>query len=149
MKIETILVPTDFSEHADKAFETAIELAKVFGSRIELLHAYDFGRWVTLAEVTFAESINANLRLAATKKLQSLVEQANTDGVDVSTRAALGIPSQVIINCAEETNADLIVMGTRGLGAVKHLLLGSVAARTIQNAQCPVLTVVDDHGTVE
>ena len=45
MKIESILVPTDFSEHADKAFETAVDLAKTFGARIELLHAYDFGQW--------------------------------------------------------------------------------------------------------
>ncbi len=145
MKIETILVPTDFSDHADKAFATAIELARVFGSRIELLHAYDFGRWVTLDEATFSESLSHDLRRAAENKLESLVEHANTEGLDVSTRADFGIPSQVITERARETSADLIVMGSRGLGAVKRLFLGSVTARTLQTSPCPVFTVVDDH----
>ena len=144
MKFETILVPTDFSDHAEKALETAIELAKVFGSRIELLNAYDFGQWVTLADVTFAERAEEKLRLVASKKLQSLVKRIETDGVEVSTHVSFGAPSLEIVERAEKTNADLIVMGTRGLGAVKQLFLGSVAARTIQTAPCPVLTIAAD-----
>ena len=144
MKFETILVPTDFSDHAEKALDTAIELAKVFGSRVELLNAYDFGQWTTLADVTFSELAEEKLRLAASKKLQPLVERTKAEGVEVSTHLSFGDPSLEIVERAEKTNADLIVMGTRGLGAVKHLFLGSVAARTIQTAPCPVLTVAAD-----
>lgn len=147
MKIETILVPTDFSEHADRAFATAIQFAKVFGSRIELVHAYDFGQWASLGEVTFAESLGAKMRLAALEKLDELAGRAKEEGIDVSTRVLLGPPARVIVKCAEETGAGLIVMGTRGMGATKQLFLGSVAARTIQTAPCPVLTVaVDEAG---
>lgn len=141
MKIENILVPTDFSEHAEKALEMAIELAKAFGSRVELFNAYDFEQWGTLADVTFADRAEEKLRLAASKKLQSLIDRTKAQGVEVSMHVSFGAPSFEIVEHAEKTNADLIVMGTRGLGAVKQLFLGSVAARTIQTAPCPVLTV--------
>ena len=141
MKIESILVPTDFSEHADKAFETAVEFARAFGARIELLHVYDFGQWGSLAEVTFADRIEAHIRNAALNRLQPIIDRAKADGIEVSTHLAFGTPSQVIEQRATETHPDLIVMGTRGLGGVKHLFLGSVAGRTIQTAPCPVLTV--------
>lgn len=148
MKIEAILVPTDFSEQADKAFETAVDLAKTFGAGIELLHAYDFGQWVTLAEVTFAERIEERIRKAATKRLNPMVHRANADGVKVSTHLVFGTASQVIEECANEMNVDLIIMGTRGRGFAKHLFLGSVAERTIRAAPCPVLTVSADDEKV-
>ena len=50
-------------------------------------------------------------------------------------------PSEVIAKTVEEIGADLIVMGTRGLAGIKHVMLGSVAERTIRIAPCPVLTV--------
>ena len=144
MKIETILVPTDFSEHADKAFEIALQVALAFGSRLELLHAYDFGQWVTLYEVTFADRAGEKIRLEAMARLRPLVDRAKAESVDVSTLVVLGTPSQMIIKRASETRADLIVMGTRGLGSLKHILLGSVAQRTIRMAPCPVLTIAAD-----
>lgn len=147
MKIETILVPTDFSEHADKAFEIALLFALAFGSRLELLHTYDFGQWVTLYEVTFAERAGEKIRLEAMARLQPFVDRAKADGIDVSTLVVLGTPSQMIIERANETKADLIVMGTRGLGALQQLFLGSVATRIIQMAPCPVLTIAANSGT--
>jgi len=141
MKIETILVPTDFSEHADRAFEIALHLASTFGSRLELIHAYDFGQWVTLYEVTFAERAGEKIRLEAAARLQPFMDRARANGLDVSTLVVLGSPSEIIIERANETKADLIVMGTRGRSAVTQLFLGSVAARTLQMAPCPVLTI--------
>lgn len=147
MRIETILVPTDFSEHADKAFEIALQLASTLGSRLELLHVYDFGQWVTLYEVTFADRAGEKIRLEAMARLKPLVDRARTNGVEVSTLIVLGTPSQTIIARASETKADLIVMGTRGLGSLKQLILGSVAARTLRMAPCPVLTIAADSET--
>ena len=141
MKVEVILVPTDFSEHADIAFETALDLAKTFGARIELLHAYDFGQWVTVAEATFTERLEERIQRAALERLNPMVERAKADGVEVSTHLVFGTPNQVIEQFANETSPDLIVMGTRGHGFVKHMFLGSVAERTIQTAPCPVMTV--------
>jgi len=50
-------------------------------------------------------------------------------------------PSEAIVMTAKEIGADLIVMGTRGLSGFKHVLLGSVAERTVRLAPCPVMTV--------
>ena len=52
-----------------------------------------------------------------------------------------GYPATVILEEAEQREADLIVIGTRGLSGLKHLLLGSIAERVVQKAHCPVLTV--------
>ncbi len=147
MKIETILVPTDFSKQAEKAFAVAIDFAKAFGSRIELVHVYDFGTWVTAYEVTFADEVASQVRAAASQRLDGWIDRVKQQGIEVSAQLMLGTPSRAIVQRAEEIKAGLIVMGTRGLGAVKHVLLGSVAERTIRAARCPVLTVATDAVT--
>lgn len=144
MKIKTILVPTDFSEHAEKAFATAIQFAEAFEARIELLHVYDLGHFVALYEVNVPEDV---IRATASRKLEPWVERAKKKGIEVSTHLVVDTPSQAIVERAEQQKADLIVMGTRGLGAVKHMLLGSVAERTVRRAPCPVLTVAADART--
>jgi len=57
MNIETILVPTDFSENADRAFVTAIQFARAFDARIQLLHVYDISDTTTIYEVTFPTGV--------------------------------------------------------------------------------------------
>ena len=59
----------------------------------------------------------------------------------VETTTSAETPAEAIARCAEKVGADLIVMGTRGLTGLKHVLLGSVAERTLRTAPCPVLTV--------
>ena len=99
---------------------------------------------MTLYEVTFADRAGEKIRLEAMARLKPFVDRARTNGVEVSILIALGTPSQMIIERATETEADLIVMGTRGLGSLQQLILGSVAARTIRMAPCPVLTIAAD-----
>ena len=62
----------------------------------------------------------------------------------VTSELMEGPPSECIVKCAEHENADLIVMGTRGLTGLKHVFLGSVAERTLRHATCPVMTVKSD-----
>ena len=143
MKIKTILVPTDFSEHAERSYERAIEFAKVFGARIDLLHVYDIPDFASIYEIAFPDQLDTGIRKAALRKLESLRELATGEGIEVATHLAFGAPERLITQHAKDENVDLIVMGTRGLGAVKHLLLGSVAERTIRAAPCSVLVVED------
>jgi universal stress protein A len=144
MKIETILVPTDFSEHAEKAYAEAIQFAKVFGARIDLLHVYDIPDLASAYEITFPDQLEAGIRKTALRKLEAWKEQATAEGIETSTHIEFGAPGRIIAQHASEAKIDLIVMGTRGLGAVKHMLLGSVADRTIRTSPCSVL-IVDDH----
>ena len=147
MKIKTILVPTDFSEHAERSYEQAIEFAKVFGARIDLLHVYDIPDLASTYEIAFPDQTDTGIRKAALRKLESLRERAVGAGVEVATHLAFGAPERVITQHAKDEHVDLIVMGTRGLGAVKQLLLGSVAERTIRAAPCSVLVVQDPERT--
>ena len=141
MNIQTILVPTDFSKHADRAFVIAIQFAQTFGAQIHLLHIYDIADRATVYEVVFPDDVDAGVRKTAIRKLEARMEQAKAAGIESSTHLVFGTPSQAIIQHAKESKADLIVMGTRGHSGIKNLLLGSVTERTLRLASCPVLTV--------
>jgi len=141
MSIKTIVVPTDFSDHAARAFATALEFAKVFGATVRLIHVYDVPDMDTVYEVTFPEGVVEGIRTAAIAKLDALKEQAKAEGVEASTHLEFGSPSQIIVQHAKDSKADLIVLGSRGHGILNHLLLGNVAERTLRTAPCPVLTI--------
>jgi nucleotide-binding universal stress UspA family protein len=141
MNIKTILVPSDFSENADRAFATAIQFARAFDAQIQLLHVYDIPDTTTVYEVTFPTGVVDGIRQAASVKLEALKKQAKAEGITSSTELVFGSPSQCIVEHAKNSKAFLIVMGTCSHGSLKRLFLGSVAERTLRTAPCPVLTV--------
>jgi universal stress protein A len=143
--IRKILVPVDFSPHADRALQSAVELAKVFGAELHLLHCYQINLGgISPYGLAIPESFDRDVRNAAQRKLDEWAEKARAGGVEVAVHVSPMFPGVTIPVVAEEVGADLIVMGTRGLTGLKHVLLGSVAERTIRTARCPVLTVKDD-----
>lgn len=146
MKLKTILVPVDFSDHSAKALDTAIDLAKSFeGAEIELLHCYPiYVGGVTPYGIVVPESFDRDCREAAQKQLDQWAEKVSSAGVVVRGTVTSRLPSEAIAAQADEIGADIIVMGTRGLSGLKHVLLGSVAERTLRTAPCPVLTVRGD-----
>ncbi|HKK51851.1 MAG TPA: universal stress protein [Myxococcota bacterium] len=148
MKMDTILVPTDFSEDAAKALEMAVDLARRLGSRVVLLHAYSielpFSSPAMGGGLILPEGYYVELRNHATLHVERLAKEASRDGIEVQGKAVENTPWMAIIDEAEALPADLIVMGTRGLTGLKHLALGSVADRVVRKASCPVLTVKAD-----
>jgi nucleotide-binding universal stress UspA family protein len=142
MEFKTILVPVDFSEHSARALEVARGLARRFGSKLHLIHCYPLQPGgISPFGLVIPESFDREIRSAADRHLAEWCQKAAGDGIPVErTITPLG-PSEAISQVAEEIGADLIVMGTRGLAGVKHVMLGSVAERTVRLAPCPVLTV--------
>jgi nucleotide-binding universal stress UspA family protein len=146
MKLTKILVPTDFSEHAQQALETAVSLAKPFGATIHLLHVVQLPVVPMMPEaapvvpVTFWQE----LREHAQRNLEKQKAKLESAGVRCELEVIEDVPGFAISAAAERAKADLIVMGSRGLTGLKHALLGSVAERTVRAAPCPVLTV--KHG---
>jgi nucleotide-binding universal stress UspA family protein len=141
-RIEKILVPVDFSEHSARALEMAIDLAKAFGAEIQLLHCYQiqpFG--ISPYGIALPEGFDREVREAAERRVDELRAKVMLEGIEVGARLSSRFPSLEISETASEVGADLIVMGTRGLAGIKHVLLGSVAERTLRLAPCPVLTV--------
>ena len=140
-----ILVPVDFSEHSGRALEHAIALAKAFGAEIHLLHCYQINIGaVSPYGIVLPESLERDVRDAATRRLGEWSDKVSAQGVRVEQHITPQFPSEAIQATATEVGADLIVMGTRGLTGLKHVLLGSVAERTLRVAPCPVLTVKDE-----
>jgi len=83
----------------------------------------------------------ADVQRAAEARLTETAAALGEKGTEVSTFLALGMPSQVIVDRAAAVAATAVVIGTRGLTGLRHLLLGSTAQRVVHGARCPVLTV--------
>lgn len=137
-----ILVPLDFSKHADTALTLAIELGAEHGAELHLLHAYELPVAVTTAYgVAIPQAVWDGVQEAVTARLSETLDRVEAAGLKGHSHIATGPAADAIVSAAEAKGIDLIVMGTRGLTGLKHILLGSVAERTIRSAPCPVLTV--------
>jgi universal stress protein A len=129
--VRTILVPIDFSPNAEALIAWA-----------EHLHAYhlpvDFQQ---LEGAYLPPEFWANVKADATRNLEACAEPLRAKGIPVEVSVREGYPATVIEDEATARAADLVVIGTRGHGGFKHLLLGSIAERVVQKAPCPVLVV--------
>ncbi|MFQ5696996.1 MAG: universal stress protein [Myxococcota bacterium] len=145
MQIRTILVPVDFSNHSDRALRYALEIAQHFGARLHLFHAYSLPAGpATAYDYMIPADLSAGLREAAIQRLDELAKTLEQKGVEVTTEVSQGVASQAICDAVEREKPDLLVMGTRGLSGLKHVLLGSVTERTLRRVRCPVLTLHAD-----
>ena len=125
--IERLLVPVDFSDSSLEALELASSIATAFRADLEIL---------SIVEAVDATEMSA----ARGRRLEELAARVGGSGhARVTVRS--GCPADEILAEAIRSEADLIVMGSRGLSPVEQITLGSVAERAIQNARCPVLVV--------
>lgn len=146
-RFRSILVPTDFSEHAEAALDRALALARASQGVVHLLHAYEIPLGtIPPYGVAIPESVLTGVRDAAARRLEKAAARAEAAGVRCERHLMQSSPSIAISESARTLGADLIVMGTRGNTGLKHVLLGSVAERTVRTSQCPVLTLKADSG---
>lgn len=140
--LKKILVPTDFSEHSNKALLYGAELAAKFGAELHVMHAIEMTPLAYGEGAYFPPETEAELTAAASSQLDSLhIPMAND--VTVVRKILHGHPFVETIRYSKENNIGLIVIGTHGRGAIAHMLLGSVAEKVVRKAPCPVLTVRD------
>ena len=140
---QRILVATDFSPASSPAVKQSVKMARQEGAQLLIAHAY---QEPGLAELSRAparvyEEWDRKLREAVEKKLQPLLEQARKNGVEARALLLTGFADEAIVAAAKQQGADLIVLGTHGRRGAARLFLGSVAARVISTAPCPVMTV--------
>jgi len=145
MKVETIIVPIDFSAHSERAMQTGIALAKVFEARVALIHCYPPPLpSMAPAGLDIPAGYAGEVRHAALAHSNAWAEKVKAAGIEALVRVTSDPAVTGICELATELSAELIVMGTQGLSGLKHVLLGSVAERTIRQAPCPVLVVKAD-----
>jgi len=138
-----ILMATDFSEASQPAWNTALTLAADNEAALYVVHAYEPPNLIHTGGIVPGqyEAWDQNVRASANEKLDDLVVEALKLGVQADRTVEAGFPEEAIVKAAEEFGADLIVMGTHGRKGVSRMFMGSVAARVVATAPCPVLTV--------
>lgn len=141
--MKTILVPVDFSDVTGKVVEAAKTLAQAFKSRIVLLHVLEpdpeFARYdPTGAALEIAPPHDPGIDR---HNLDVWKARLESSGVEVEAVQTVGLCEDAILHECEERQADLIVVGSHGHGAVYTLLVGSVTAGLLKAARCPVLVV--------
>ena len=148
LPIRTILHPTDFSPEAKHAFHIACSLAHDHGGRVIVLHA-------ALPPVIGYGGALTPPPEGDWKALEQRLSEVKPPDPSVPVTHLLleGDPVAEVLRVAQETNCDLIVLGTHGRSGLKRLLMGSVAEQIVRKAACPVLTVStplpEDNGPAE
>ena len=134
LQIRTILVPTDRSACAERAYAPAVELAARYGAELRVVHVSEPGfNLVDIAPVTW-DDIAQDLRLPNGHPPPS-------GPIHIEEIEASGLPAQTLLDYAREHDVDLVVMGTAGRRGFARLFLGSVAEELVRQADRPVLTV--------
>jgi nucleotide-binding universal stress UspA family protein len=141
-RLQTILVPHDFSPTADRAVEVACALAQAAGpAQLILVHAHFVPLEIEALAVRGAEEVFRDIETQACERLDELVRELESAGQRAEYVALQGTAEGVILKLAEDKGADIIVMGTHGRRGLGHVFLGSIAERVLRMAQCPVITV--------
>jgi nucleotide-binding universal stress UspA family protein len=142
--VRRILVPTDFSDGANKALTLAIKFAKLLRAAIDLLHVQPIPTFAGVPSVLGAVPLPPPVLQAAQgihERLAVLAARVRESGLECQTGSTEGNPGDEIIDYATKIGADLIVMGTHGRGGLERVLLGSVAEKVLRGSSCPVLVV--------
>ena len=139
-----ILHASDFSPASRPAFRRALELARANRATLTIVHVYSvvvpmMGEGYATAQVY--DRWIADTRADAQRRLDRLLAQARKAGVRAKGLLLEGVPHDRIVRAARATRADLLVLGTHGRTGLGRAFLGSVAARVLTLARCPVLTI--------
>lgn len=140
-----IVVGTDGSETAAEAVRQAIDLAKLSGASLSIVSAYApvSGRRVSGEQQQAPVDVQYEIgpREDVNLVLDAAAAEAKREGIEVQTHPVEGDPADAILNVAEETKADLIVVGNKGMTGARRYLLGSVPNNVSHHAPCSVIIV--------
>ena len=148
-QLKRILVPTDFSDHSERAAAYAVELARRYeADEIHCVHVSDIPADLLATSAYYmtgpSEQFIEQVREEGRKSLDAFARK-NFKDRPVKTVFLEGRPFVEIIRYARENQIDLIVISTHGRSGIKHVLFGSVAEKVVRKAPCPVLVVKRDE----
>jgi nucleotide-binding universal stress UspA family protein len=143
---QEIVVATDGSDHALQAARMAGEIAQKFQAKLTLLSVFDMAGRMTIYESGPENMLYVDALLRRGQEMHENVQRRTGEvlqemGVPYQSRREAGHAVDTIVQVAEELKADLIVLGSRGLGGFKRFLMGSVSDGVLHHAHCPVLVV--------
>ena len=139
--MKRIVIGTDGSSDAGAAVEDALELAASLGAAVTFVYARDTPS-VLLGEPYYQRELDAEITRGR-EVVEDAMAKASEAGVDADYEILDGTAADAVLNVAETHDADLIVVGSRGLGAMHSAIFGSVSRALVARAQRPVLVVKD------
>jgi nucleotide-binding universal stress UspA family protein len=139
--MKTILVPTDFSAAAYNAIEYALQIAEKTGSKLSLLHVYQYPVIPTEAPIMIPYQDLEKASLKALHKLEKEIEEKNKQHIKITSHCVCGFPADEINDYALKHKADLIIMGMSGSGFIDEKIIGSTTTTLIRKSKCPVLVI--------
>ncbi|RNL88245.1 universal stress protein [Sinomicrobium pectinilyticum] len=138
--MKRILVPTDFSDEAEFALQTAANFARKFGSELYLLHVLDLPVHLATSEMSELPEALFFIKLAR-QKFESFIDKPYLKGITVyDTVESDSIPNGIAKSVAEN-NIDLIIMGSGGTSGLREMFIGSNTEKVVRIAEVPVFTV--------
>jgi len=136
-----LLVPVDGSDNSYRALDSALLLSEKLGSNITVIHVMEE---VPITHIGSEKMLNELLE-AYKKENQDILlkcsEIANQKGLTVKTFLIEGNPASAILDYNKKEKFDLVIMGSRGLGKFKELILGSVSSKIVHHSPCAVLLI--------
>ena len=144
--VKKILVAVDFSPASEQAVRTALQLGEKFESKLLLLHViHDPANAPGFyAAKKAGKKVLRNMEAAAAEMMVEFVAKHVKDWEAFETRILPGLPADELLRAARNYKADLIIMGTRGHGALRRLMVGSVTDKVIRSCTRPVLVVQEE-----
>lgn len=143
-EMQRIVVPFDFSADSRQALDTARELAAMYGAQVDLVYVVEPPFYtqleVPLGRYTF-EFDREKFALDMKAEMTKLIDDLDDAGPRVEGHVVDGFVAPTLIEFAETSGADLILIASHGLGGLERFLLGSVATKVVRSASCPVLTL--------
>jgi nucleotide-binding universal stress UspA family protein len=137
--LRKIVFANEGSPAGDRALLYVEHLARLENAEVVIVHAFEVpGRYATTDAF---EDLRASFEKAAWAIVDDAVQELEEGDIRVRGVVREGPPAQVILQVADEENASLIILGTRGPSSAAELLLGSVSTEVLRRARCPVLAV--------
>ncbi len=137
-QFKKLLIGYDGSAQAEKATETALELARSLDAKVLVFAVARPPEPATMVEV---DAMLDDAREHFEEQFKKIVERAKGLDVEVQTDIAVGHPVEQIVHRAETDHVDLIVLGRRGKSRWEKMLVGSTAEKVLRYAHCPVMVV--------
>ncbi len=139
---KAIVVGTDGSDRAGVAVNEAFALAKMTGAKVHAVHSVHSATTLGFSDVPgAAQAISASLRDHAEQVRAAVLAEAGRQGVSAEVHNPEGDPADALIRIAEATDADLLVVGNRGMAGMKRFMLGSVPNKVSHQCPCSLLIV--------
>ena len=137
----SILCPVDFSEHSERALGVALELASVTNAHLTIVHVVDAFLDAASRATGNLQALEDQTQQELKDLLQRLATAAGKEVRRVALAVAVGEPAEQILKQAEESESDLIVIGTQGLEGAERFVFGSTTEGVLRAARVPVLAV--------